>query len=157
MDAPAGLNQDKVLVSTASQGDVTTLSYLTTKNESDPNGLHQENTHNQTDVDAHNYQSKPPYSVFSQRYKWFVIALVATYVGLFLPLGSSIYFPVIPTLTKAFHKTTQQIKQAEGFHHVSVPGQTIFHLQFDCHCLYDLPGRQYMHDPLHDVVKHIFH
>src|SRR5258706_1278 len=56
-------------------------------------------------------------------------------------LRSNIYFPVMPTLTKAFHKTTQQIKQAEGSHHVSVPVQSTFLLQFDCHCLYDLPGR----------------
>ena|SRR5258708_5776784 len=59
MDAPAGLNQDKALVSTVSQGDVTTLSSLATKNESDPDGLHQKDTHNPTDVDAHNHQSEP--------------------------------------------------------------------------------------------------
>ncbi len=111
MDPPAGLNQEeKPPVSTApsDQGDVITLSSPTTKNESDPKE-HQEDTHNPMDVDAQNHQSEPPYSVFSQRYKWFIIALAA-FAGLFSPLGSSIYFPVIPTLTKAFHKTTQQIK-----------------------------------------------
>lgn len=51
------------------------------------------------------------YSVFTMRQKWAIVVLVAC-AGLFSPLGANIYFPAIPTLAKAFHKTTQDIKYA---------------------------------------------
>lgn len=52
------------------------------------------------------------YSVFTMRQKWAIVVLVAC-AGLFSPLGANIYFPAIPTLARAFHKTTQDIKYAE--------------------------------------------
>jgi hypothetical protein len=53
--------------------------------------------------------SATPYSVFNSSEKW-AIVLLATFAGLFSPLGSSIYFPAIPSLVKAFHRSTQDIK-----------------------------------------------
>jgi hypothetical protein len=50
-----------------------------------------------------------PYSVFSSSQKW-AIVILATFAGLFSPLGSSIYFPAIPSLAKAFYRSTQDIK-----------------------------------------------
>lgn len=50
-----------------------------------------------------------PYSIYSSRQKW-TIALLATSVGMFSPLGANIYFPAIPSLSDAFHRTVQDIK-----------------------------------------------
>lgn len=50
-----------------------------------------------------------PYSVFSPSQKWAVVILAAC-AGLFSPLGANIYFPAIPTLSHAFHKSVQDIK-----------------------------------------------
>lgn len=50
-----------------------------------------------------------PYSVFTTSQKWAIVVL-ATFAGIFSPLAASIYFPAIPTLATAFHKSTQSIK-----------------------------------------------
>ncbi|KAF9550043.1 MFS general substrate transporter [Agrocybe pediades] len=49
-----------------------------------------------------------PPSQFSKREKWFIVILTAC-VGLFSPLTATIYYPAIPLLTKAFHKSTELI------------------------------------------------
>ncbi|KAJ6515186.1 major facilitator superfamily domain-containing protein [Mycena vitilis] len=49
-----------------------------------------------------------PYSIFTQREKWFIVALIA-FGGLFSPLSANIYFPAIPTLAVAFNKSIELI------------------------------------------------
>ncbi|KAJ7627150.1 MFS general substrate transporter [Roridomyces roridus] len=49
-----------------------------------------------------------PYSVYSSKEKWIIVALIS-YGGLFSPLSSNIYFPAIPILSEAFHKSTELI------------------------------------------------
>ncbi|KAF7357908.1 MFS general substrate transporter [Mycena venus] len=49
-----------------------------------------------------------PYSIFTAREKWFIVSLVA-FGGLFSPLSANIYFPAIPTLAVAFHKSIELI------------------------------------------------
>ncbi|KAJ7121965.1 major facilitator superfamily domain-containing protein [Mycena crocata] len=49
-----------------------------------------------------------PYSIYTSREKWFIVALIA-FGGLFSPLSSNIYFPVIPTLSEVFHKSIELI------------------------------------------------
>lgn len=80
------------------QGDAISVASASTKNESASRKPQEEEKD----------QYEPPYSVFSHQYKWFIVSLAA-YAGMFSPLAANIYFPAIPTLTKAFHKTTQQI------------------------------------------------
>lgn len=55
-----------------------------------------------------------PYSVFSPGQKW-AIVMLATCAGLFSPLGANIYFPAIPSLSLAFHKSVQDIKCVLSF------------------------------------------
>ncbi|KAF9532127.1 MFS general substrate transporter [Crepidotus variabilis] len=52
--------------------------------------------------------SNEPESRFTRPEKWFIV-LFAAYVGLFSPLTANIYFPAIPTLSKAFNKSTELI------------------------------------------------
>ncbi|KAJ7718296.1 MFS general substrate transporter [Mycena maculata] len=47
-------------------------------------------------------------SIFTTREKWFIVSLIA-FGGLFSPLSSNIYFPVIPTLAVAFNKSIEDI------------------------------------------------
>ncbi|KAJ7633416.1 MFS general substrate transporter [Mycena polygramma] len=49
-----------------------------------------------------------PYSIYSRREKWFIVALIGL-GGLFSPLTSNIYFPVIPTLAEDFHRSIELI------------------------------------------------
>ncbi|KAJ7090856.1 MFS general substrate transporter [Mycena belliarum] len=49
-----------------------------------------------------------PYSIYTRRGKWFIVALTA-FGGLFSPLSSNIYFPAIPTLASVFHKSVELI------------------------------------------------
>ncbi|KAJ7765089.1 MFS general substrate transporter [Mycena maculata] len=49
-----------------------------------------------------------PYSVYTSREKWFIVALIG-FGGLFSPLSSNIYFPVIPELSQVFHKSVELI------------------------------------------------
>nr|GAT47577.1 predicted protein [Mycena chlorophos] len=48
------------------------------------------------------------FSIYTTREKWFIVALIA-YGGLFSPLTSNIYFPVIPTLSLVFDKSIELI------------------------------------------------
>ncbi|KAF7376644.1 MFS domain-containing protein [Mycena sanguinolenta] len=49
-----------------------------------------------------------PYSIFTQGEKWCIVSLIA-FGGLFSPLSANIYFPAIPTLAVAFHKSIELI------------------------------------------------
>ncbi|KAF8308360.1 MFS general substrate transporter [Clavulina sp. PMI_390] len=49
-----------------------------------------------------------PYSVFTPRQKWAIVFLAAC-AGMFSPLAANIYFPAIPSLAKAFGRSTQEI------------------------------------------------
>ncbi|KAF8307790.1 MFS general substrate transporter [Clavulina sp. PMI_390] len=62
--------------------------------------------------------AEPPYSIFNQRQKWFIVILV-TFCSVFSPLAASIYFPAIPSLTKAFHKDTQSINLTVTIYQIS--------------------------------------
>ncbi|KAF8898987.1 MFS general substrate transporter [Infundibulicybe gibba] len=53
-------------------------------------------------------KDQTPYSIFTRREKWFIVALTA-FAGLFSPLTANIYFPAIPTLAAVFHKSTELI------------------------------------------------
>ncbi|KAF8307810.1 MFS general substrate transporter [Clavulina sp. PMI_390] len=48
------------------------------------------------------------YSVFSPRQKWAIVFLAAC-AGMFSPLAANIYFPAIPSLSKAFGRSVQEI------------------------------------------------
>ncbi|KIK59871.1 hypothetical protein GYMLUDRAFT_169012 [Collybiopsis luxurians FD-317 M1] len=52
--------------------------------------------------------SERPYSVYSTKEKWFIVTLVSI-AGIFSPFTANIYFPAIPTLVSAFHKSTEMI------------------------------------------------
>ncbi|KAJ3733048.1 MFS general substrate transporter [Lentinula guzmanii] len=49
-----------------------------------------------------------PYSVYTSKEKWFIATLVS-FAGIFSPLTANIYFPAIPTIAAAFHKSTELI------------------------------------------------
>lgn len=49
-----------------------------------------------------------PYSVFSRQEKWFIVSVVS-FAGIFSPFTANIYFPAIPALVSAFHKSTELI------------------------------------------------
>lgn len=49
-----------------------------------------------------------PYSAFSSRQKWTIVAL-ASLAGIFGPISSNIYVPAIPQIVDQFHKSTQKI------------------------------------------------
>ncbi|KAI0652010.1 MFS general substrate transporter [Trametes meyenii] len=49
-----------------------------------------------------------PYSIYTTRERWFIVAVTA-FAALFSPLTANIYFPAIPTLSSAFHVSTEQI------------------------------------------------
>ncbi|KAJ6536646.1 major facilitator superfamily domain-containing protein [Mycena sp. CBHHK59/15] len=48
------------------------------------------------------------HSIYTSREKWFIVALIA-FGGLFSPLSSNIYFPVIPLLSNVFHRPIELI------------------------------------------------
>ncbi|KAI8943381.1 hypothetical protein NX059_001394 [Plenodomus lindquistii] len=48
-----------------------------------------------------------PYSIYSKKEKWLIVAMVA----LAGPLPANIYFPAIPTIARAFHKSVDDINQ----------------------------------------------
>ncbi|KAJ7195657.1 MFS general substrate transporter [Mycena pura] len=52
--------------------------------------------------------SAEPYSIYSPREKWLIVALIA-FGGLFSPLSSNIYFPVIPALALVFNRSIELI------------------------------------------------
>ncbi|KAF7334766.1 MFS domain-containing protein [Mycena sanguinolenta] len=49
-----------------------------------------------------------PHSIYTSTEKWAIVALIG-FGGLFSPLSSNIYFPVIPTLSEVFHKSIELI------------------------------------------------
>ncbi|KIK68315.1 hypothetical protein GYMLUDRAFT_153793 [Collybiopsis luxurians FD-317 M1] len=51
---------------------------------------------------------KEPYSIYTKNEKWFIVLLIAI-SGLFSPLTTNVYFPAIPTIADAFHKSTELI------------------------------------------------
>ncbi|KAK0466462.1 MFS general substrate transporter [Desarmillaria tabescens] len=53
-------------------------------------------------------ETEKPYSVYSTKEKWFIVALIA-FAGLFSPLTANIYLPAIPVLTVDFNKSTELI------------------------------------------------
>ncbi|KAK0484531.1 MFS general substrate transporter [Armillaria novae-zelandiae] len=53
-------------------------------------------------------EKEKPYSVYSTKEKWFIVALIA-FAGLFSPLTANIYLPAIPVLTVDFNKSTELI------------------------------------------------
>ncbi|KAJ7211081.1 MFS general substrate transporter [Mycena rebaudengoi] len=63
-------------------------------------------------ADSNTKQEAPndpePYSIYTVREKWFIVALTA-YGGLFSPLSSNVYFPVIPALSEIFHVSIELI------------------------------------------------
>ncbi|KAF7303670.1 MFS domain-containing protein [Mycena indigotica] len=55
--------------------------------------------------DSHQSES---FSIYTTKEKWFIVALIG-YGGLFSPLSSNIYFPVIPALSQVFGKSIELI------------------------------------------------
>ncbi|KAK7006037.1 MFS general substrate transporter [Favolaschia claudopus] len=51
---------------------------------------------------------KEPYSIYAPTEKWLIVCLIS-FGGLFSPLSANIYFPAIPTLAAAFHKSIELI------------------------------------------------
>ncbi|KAH9081526.1 MFS general substrate transporter [Lactarius deliciosus] len=49
-----------------------------------------------------------PHSIFTPKEKWFLVSL-ASLSALFSPFTANIYFPVIPTISKDFHKSIELI------------------------------------------------
>ncbi|KAH7909780.1 major facilitator superfamily domain-containing protein, partial [Hygrophoropsis aurantiaca] len=49
-----------------------------------------------------------PYSIYTRREKWFIV-VIASVAGIFSPLTANIYYPAIPTLANAFHKSVEPI------------------------------------------------
>ncbi|KAI0727810.1 major facilitator superfamily domain-containing protein [Fomitopsis betulina] len=49
-----------------------------------------------------------PYSVFTQNDKWLIVA-VSSLAALFSPLTANIYLPAIPTIARAFNRSTEDI------------------------------------------------
>lgn len=47
-------------------------------------------------------ESQKPYTAFSNRAKWFIVAM-ASMAAFFSPLSSQIYYPVLPILTDTYH------------------------------------------------------
>ncbi|KAJ4490543.1 major facilitator superfamily domain-containing protein [Lentinula aciculospora] len=52
--------------------------------------------------------SDPPYSIYTKKEKWLIVLLIAI-SGLFSPLTANVYFPAIPSIADAFHKSTELI------------------------------------------------
>ncbi|PVH98443.1 MFS general substrate transporter [Periconia macrospinosa] len=55
--------------------------------------------------------SEPPYSVYTRKEKWVIVALVAL-AGFYSPLPANIYFPAIPQLSSAFNVTIEAMNQS---------------------------------------------
>ncbi|PCH33996.1 MFS general substrate transporter [Wolfiporia cocos MD-104 SS10] len=52
--------------------------------------------------------SEKPYSIYTSNEKWFIVA-VASFAAVFSPLTANIYFPAIPTIASAFHRSVEDI------------------------------------------------
>ncbi|KAJ3805690.1 MFS general substrate transporter [Lentinula aff. lateritia] len=53
-------------------------------------------------------RAEEPYSIYTRNEKWFLVLLIAI-SGLFSPLTANVYFPAIPAIAGAFHKSTELI------------------------------------------------
>ncbi|OHE93530.1 hypothetical protein CORC01_11127 [Colletotrichum orchidophilum] len=47
-----------------------------------------------------------PYSIFTRKEKWFIVAMVAV-AGFYSPLPANIYLPAIPKLSEAFGESVE--------------------------------------------------
>ncbi|KDQ63298.1 hypothetical protein JAAARDRAFT_147470 [Jaapia argillacea MUCL 33604] len=54
------------------------------------------------------HTTEKPYSIFTRREKWIIVTL-ASVAGIFSPFTANIYFPVIPVIATAFHKSVELI------------------------------------------------
>ncbi|KAF8829999.1 hypothetical protein HHX47_DHR2000014 [Lentinula edodes] len=61
-----------------------------------------------TDEKTNDQRVKEPYSIYTRNEKWFLVLLIAI-SGLFSPLTANVYFPAIPAIAGAFHKSTELI------------------------------------------------
>ncbi|KAG6832560.1 hypothetical protein H0H92_000189 [Tricholoma furcatifolium] len=52
--------------------------------------------------------SERPFSIYTSREKWFIVSVIA-FAALFSPFTANIYFPAIPSISKAFNKSTELI------------------------------------------------
>ncbi|KAG1828129.1 major facilitator superfamily domain-containing protein [Suillus variegatus] len=48
------------------------------------------------------------YSIYTRQEKWFIV-MIASLAGLFSPLTANVYFPAIPTIALAFHRSIESI------------------------------------------------
>lgn len=64
-----------------------------------------------SDEDASAARETEPYSVYTKREKWFIVAMVAV-AGFYSPLPANIYLPAIPTLSVKFGVTTEVVNQS---------------------------------------------
>ncbi|KAG9120905.1 hypothetical protein FRC07_003366, partial [Ceratobasidium sp. 392] len=63
---------------------------------------------NLEDEEASKAEPEKPYSIYTKREKWYMVAMAAL-AGLFSALSVALYFPAIPTLAVAFEKSTESI------------------------------------------------
>ncbi|KAG0702021.1 hypothetical protein DFH29DRAFT_526748 [Suillus ampliporus] len=49
-----------------------------------------------------------PYSIYTRPEKWLIV-VIASLAALFSPLTANVYFPAIPTIAAAFHKSIESI------------------------------------------------
>ncbi|KAG8752324.1 hypothetical protein FRC12_012031 [Ceratobasidium sp. 428] len=63
---------------------------------------------NLSDIEPSRPEPEKPYSIYTKREKWYMVAMVAL-AGLFSSLAVALYFPAIPTLAAAFGKSTELI------------------------------------------------
>jgi len=70
--------------------------------------LGEEKSRSPSHEESHPSTPEPTTERFTRKEKWFIVSLVAL-AGLFSPLTSNIYFPAIPTIAKAFNKSTELI------------------------------------------------
>ncbi|KAJ4463406.1 major facilitator superfamily domain-containing protein [Lentinula lateritia] len=61
-----------------------------------------------TDEKTNDQRAQEPYSIYTRNEKWFLVMLIAI-SGLFSPLTANVYFPAIPAIAGAFHKSTELI------------------------------------------------
>ncbi|KAJ6456489.1 MFS general substrate transporter [Mycena sanguinolenta] len=90
---------------------------MSSNNEHDTSNASGTHDHDQPDVEVKKDPESPldvsepepePHSIYTSAEKWTIVALIG-FGGLFSPLSSNIYFPVIPTLSEAFHKSIELI------------------------------------------------
>ncbi|PCH33997.1 MFS general substrate transporter [Wolfiporia cocos MD-104 SS10] len=68
----------------------------------------QNDTHDSNEQPSEAKEKEKVYSIYTPSEKWFIVT-VAGFAALFSPLTANIYFPAIPTIASAFHKSTEEI------------------------------------------------